>query len=95
MSETNKEPKPRSIQLFEQDTKVFDSIYELNVQNTITDMMVMVSENSSTVSSQDENDLRVQEKILSHLVEPQKPFQLQEILKPKAEIRQDTYQSTV
>jgi hypothetical protein len=38
-------------------------------------MMVVVSDNSSTISSQDENDLRVQEKILSHLVEPQKPFQ--------------------
>lgn len=38
-------------------------------------MMVAISDNSSTVSSQDENDLKVQEKILSHLVEPQKPFQ--------------------
>lgn len=67
--------KPYRSDVFAQESGLFESINGLNVQNTVTDMMVAISDNSSTVSSQDENDLKVQERILSHLVEPQKPFQ--------------------
>ena len=35
-------------------------------------MLLAVSENSSSMDSQDEQDFQIQEKILKHLVEPQK-----------------------
>ena len=54
----------------------FEQICDVSVQNTVTDMMLLVSDNSSTISSQDEQDLKVQEKILSHLIEPQKLFRV-------------------
>ena len=39
--------------------------------------MFLVSDNSSSIGSQDENDLLIQEKILNHLVEPGKLFQIE------------------
>ena len=35
-------------------------------------MLLTVSENSSSIDSQDEQDFQMQEKILKHLIEPQK-----------------------
>ena len=37
----------------------FEQICDVSVQNTVTDMMLLVSDNSSTISSQDEQDLQV------------------------------------
>lgn len=40
-------------------------------------MMFLVSDNSSSIDSQDEQDLLIQEKILNHLVEPSKLLQIE------------------
>ena len=45
-----------------------------NQGSCIQDMMFLVSDNSSSIDSQDEHDLLIQEKILNHLVEPGKLF---------------------